>query len=395
MDQSSFASTSPGRLVGTLNGERAFVPSPLPPKIDLGQIALKMGTALQAIGELKGACRRLQNPYILVRPLQRNEALTSSAMEGTFTTEDSLLLLAAGVSKDSDEQTREVANYLTALSESLDLLKSLPISHRVLKAAHRSLLDGLSLQRGARKHPGEYKREQNWIGGATIEEARFVPPPPAEAQSCMDELEAYINRENNIYPPPIIDLALVHYQLETIHPFADGNGRVGRMLVSLMAVHNGLLEMPALYLSPVLERYKDKYIDLLFNISLKGEWENWLNFFFSVVQESCLETIETIDRLILLQDGLKTLAAKSTRSSNVLAIIDDLFVSPVITIPEAARKVRVTYAAAKNTIERLQEIGILRPLEGSYPMAFYAPSILQASRPQKREAIAQKDLFDS
>lgn len=392
-----FTENTSGKLVPTLDGFLAFVPDPLPPQIDLAEIALPMSSAMQAIGELRGACRRLPNPYILVQPLQRQEALTSSAMEGTFTTTDNLLLAEAGVAKAGDESTREVANYLTALREALAMLKTIPVSHRVLRRAHEILLSGLSLQRGAQKRPGEYRKEQNWIGGRTIDVARYVPPPADRALACMDELESYINRPHTPIPTPLMDLALVHYQMEAIHPFADGNGRVGRMLISLMAVHSSLLDTPVLYLSPVLERYKDTYIDLMFNVSARGEWTQWMQFFFQKVEESCHETIDTIDRLLALQSELRERVGKGSRSAAPMTLVDRLFERPTLTVSEAAERLGVTYAAAKASVDKLVERQVLTEFVGTYPRIYYSLPIVAASVPRERERVApeQPDLFNS
>lgn len=341
---------------------------------------MAMGDARQAIGELRGACRRLTNPFILIRPLQRQEALTSSAMEGTYTSADNLILAEAGIEENNDDSTREVFNYLRALSSALESLKTYPICHKVIRDAHRILLSGLSDGRGAKKRPGEYKQDQNWIGGRTIENARFIPPPPKEAEDCMNELEAYINRAQE-FPPALIDLALVHYQIETIHPFADGNGRVGRMLISLMAVQSGLLDMPVLYVSPAMERDKDQYIDLMFNVSAKGEWTPWLNFFFSKVVEACAETVATIDRLIGLQSKYREIAGSVMRSASILTLVDTLFEIPAITTTDAAEKLGVTYAGAMRPISKLVQLGVLQEVPGRYPKTFLAPDIIRAARP--------------
>jgi len=381
MKRSHFIARETGGLVPTIEGQLAFVPAPLPPNIDLNEIALSMGRAMQAIGELKGACRRLKSPYILIRPLQRQEALTSSAMEGTFTTADNLVLAEAGIARQQDDSTREVLNYLSALSSSLTMLETLPICHRVIKSAHEILLSGLSAGRGAQKRPGQYKVEQNWIGGRTIDTARYVPPPRAETQLCMDALEAYINREDQEYPSPLMDLALVHYQLEAIHPFADGNGRVGRMMISLMAIKSGLLDMPVLYISPAMERDKDQYIDLMFNVSAKGEWGPWLRFFFEKVCESSNETVKTIDRLIELQDDYRKRAGEVMRTSSILTLVDMLFEQPAISVGDATEKLGVTYAAAKKAIDKLIDLDILEEMEGIYPKYFVARGIMAAARP--------------
>jgi Fic family protein len=380
MRAADFTDQSPGRLVPTIERQLAFVPDALPPQIDMNEIAISMGDAMQAIGELKGACRRLQNPHILIRPLQRREALTSSAMEGTFTTADNLVLAEAGIEREHDDSTREVRNYISALNESLKLLQELPICHRVIKRAHEILLSGLSKARGASKRPGEYKIEQNWIGGRTIETARFVPPPPAETQQGMDAIEVYLNRENPVMPTPLMDLALVHYQLETLHPFADGNGRVGRMLISIMAVKSGLLEMPVLYISPAMERDKDSYIDLMFGVSARGEWAPWLIFFFGKIAEASRDTVATIDRLLNLQDRYRISAAAAMRSAGAVTLVDTLFEQPVITVGEAQSKLGVTYPAAKKTIDKLVELDILVEVGGYYPKTFIAHGIMNAAR---------------
>ena len=266
MKEENFTAPETGTLVPTPFGVKALIPAKLPPKLDMSLLAMPLADAMQAIGELKGASRRLTNPYVLVRPLQRQEALTSSAMEGTFTTDDNLLLAEAGLESKTDTASIEVRNYLSALKQSVSMIQKdgVPISHRVLKHAHKTLLSGVGSFRGANRKPGEYKSDQNAIGGTRIETARFVPPPPADALKCMDQLELYINRNDrtNSAGEALIDIALAHYQLETIHPFADGNGRVGRMLISLMAVERELFDMPLLYVSPAMEKQKDKYIDL-------------------------------------------------------------------------------------------------------------------------------------
>lgn len=195
-----------------------------------------------------------------------------------------------------------------------------------------------------------------------------------------DALERYINRGEISQPEALIDLALVHYQLEAIHPFSDGNGRVGRMLVSLMAVHSGLLDIPILYMSPALENIKDNYIDLMLDVSTKGNWDNWLCFFFDRVCASCKETVQTVDRLIDLQTIYRERAAASSRSANVITIVDHLFERPALTVPDAATKLGVTYPAAKSTIDKLVEIGILAEHAGAYPKVYFAPEILKASK---------------
>ncbi len=378
MDILAFEKPS-GEIVTTIEGYQAFVPAPLPPKLDLVRLTAPLVRTMQKVAELKGASRRLPNPHILIPPLQRREALTSSAMEGTFTTVDDLVLEEAGLSIGPGDDTREVFNYIVALQTSLERMKKIPISHRLIKEAHVQLLRRLSDQRGANKRPGEYKQLQNMIGGKTLQLARFVPPPPAQAQTAMDSLESYINRPNPEPSSQLIDLALVHYQFETIHPFSDGNGRIGRMLTTLMAVQFDLLDLPVLYVSNALESKKDEYIDLLFAVSARSEWENWIVFFLDAIAESCAETIATIDRLIALHADYRKKAPTIGRSANLVEIIDQLFNTPVLTIPNVQKLLGVTHRAALLMVEKLSAAGILREIPDRHPRLFTAPEIIAIS----------------
>lgn len=381
MDLTKFGVDKTGDLVQTPFGVKAFIPDDLPPDLDLARLIVPLQTARDAIAELRGASRRLSNPQILVRPLQRREALTSSAMEGTFTTEDDLLIADAGIDEASDQASIEVRNYLRALSESIRMLQQdgLPICHKVIRTAHDILLSGVGSHRGANRNKGHYKTEQNAIGGLKrgIENARFVPPPPDEAQSCMDALERYINRSNREEMPPLVDMALVHYQIEAIHPFSDGNGRVGRMLISLMAIERNLFETPLLYVSPELEGRKDEYINLMLKVSTDGAWHEWIEFFLEIVEASARGSIEVVDRLIALQEDYRTRVAQATKSANPIALVDILFNNPIVTVRHVQDAFGVTYRAARNTINKLIEQGILLEVRRFHPTVFIAPEILR------------------
>lgn len=383
MDHTQFNDNSTGRLVKTPYNVFAFIPDPLPPKLDMAQLAIPLSQAMQAVGELRGASRRLSNPYILVRPLQRREALTSSAMEGTFTTDDELLLADAGIDEASDQASIEVRNYLRALTETLRLLEvdGLPICHKMIKTAHDILLSGVGSHRGANRNRGEYKSDQNAIGGARrgIENARFIPPPPRETQICMDELEKYINRQTKDDIPALVDIALVHYQLETIHPFSDGNGRVGRMLISIMAIERQVFDTPLLYLSPELELRKDEYIDLMLKVSAEGAWEEWIVFFLDVVEKSARASIKVIDRLIELQENYRKKVTLATKAANAVSLVDKLFVAPIVTVRDVQDAFNVTYRAARNTIDKLIEQEILVEVSRYHPTVFIAPEIMRVA----------------
>jgi Fic family protein len=379
MKTDDFISPS-GRIIQTLEGHKAFVPFKLPPNVDLLPLINPLGEAVQLLGELRGAARRTENPYILIEPLQRREALTTSAMEGTFTSIESLVLEEENVGDRRDENSRETFNYIIALRHAVAGLPKYSISHRIIKEAHTRLLSGLPNERGANKRPGEYKQHQNWIGGGRdIKNARYVPPPPELTQECMDDIEKYVNRENVGVIQRVVDLAIVHYQFEAVHPFGDGNGRIGRMLVTLMAMQSELLDLPILLLSPHLEKHKDEYIDLMYNVTTRSDWTSWLQFFITAIIETCRDTTEKIDMLITLQKDFKNRASRAGRSIKLIETVDMLFNSPVTTVPRMMERHNITYRAALLIIEKLIEVGILEERTNTSPKYFIAPEIIAAT----------------
>src|ERR687898_1451233 len=281
MQRKEFSSEAPGRLVTLGEGRWAFVPAALPPKLAYGPpLVAALSEADRALGELAGLGRTLRNPYLLTRPFLRREAVLSSRIEGT---QASLVDLYAFEVESPlfDEPERrddvhEVQNYVRALEHGLERLEELPISVRLLREMHAVLMEGV---RGAQRDPGEFRRVQNWIGppGAEISEASYVPPPPGEIPATLGALERYVHEDTGL--PPLVDIALVHYQFEAIHPFLDGNGRIGRLLITLMLIERDLLPEPLLYLSAYFERHRGAYYDHLLAVSQKGEWEEWLLFF--------------------------------------------------------------------------------------------------------------------
>lgn len=375
MDYRPFETSPAGKLVPTERSQRAFVPNPLPPVgIDLGKLARPIERAAAALGELDGIGRALQDPYLLIHPLQSREAISSSTMEGTYTTADDLLLLEAGASENErGADTREVFNYRRALSNAIDSLQSVPLSIRTLRDAHRTLLSGVRADRGGRVRPGELKQHQNFIGAYEIEKARFIPPPPLEATECLHALEAYFHSEIEGLPV-LVDSALIHYQFETIHPFADGNGRVGRMLITLHLFHSRRIRHPLLYLSPILEAKKDEYIDRMYAVSAEGKWHEWLAFYLEVVKDASELTIRMGDRLINLQIKYRELFQRANRSAGLLAIIDGLFSRPAFTIPIIAERLGVSYPAAKANVDKLLAAGIVHEAPQTSNPKFYIAS---------------------
>ena len=383
MDKRGFADACAGTLVPTIGNRKAFIPDPLPPdEIDLNSVLSILSRATQAVGELKGIGRTILNPLLLVRPLQRREAVSSSSMEGTYTTLSDLFMFEAGGSApDRQAENQEVLNYVQALESAISDLSSLPISARLIKRAHAKLLSGVARHRGAQVEAGEFKRDQNWIGGSgAIETARFIPATPAATPAAIDKLMGFINREDRNRAPPLIDAAMAHYQFEAIHPFGDGNGRVGRMLISLMLVENEVLPQPLLYMSPWLERNKDTYIDLMFEVSRAGKWAPWIEFFLTAVAESAEETIQVVQRMQDLQREYRERFQTARRSALMLRIIDLAFERPVRSITDIAQKLGVTYAGASNNVKELMRHGVAEEVRGSYPKLIRFPDIIEAMR---------------
>lgn len=378
MDQ-SFETSPAGRLVPTIEGAKAFVPHPLPPpNIDLAAAASCLAEASQAIGELNGIGRILPNPYLLIRPLQRREALSSSSMEGTYSTLSDLVLLEAGADPDRPNDTREVLNYVRALDTSIKNLKDLPLSIRLIRGAHEILLQHVSRHRGASVRSGQLKTDQNWIGGkGSISSARFIPPPPKEAEEALSDLEKYLHREDKGGIPTLIDAALSHYQFETIHPFHDGNGRVGRMFITLLLMERGTLAQPLLYMSPYFEKHKDTYIDLMYEVSRSGKWSDWIEFFLTAVKESCIETTKVVESLQSLQKEYRDRFQKARSSSLILRIIDHAFERPAQTISILAERLDVSYQAISNNIKILVEEGVAFDTGQKYPRVIIFPEILK------------------
>jgi Fic family protein len=381
MSPDNFSENQRKNLIKTIGGAWAFVPPSLPPDMDLSELIFPLATASAAIGELKGAARRLQNPTILIKALQRREALTSSAMEGTFTTLGDLVIEEATTGPQQSDDARETLNYIQAIAQTGEMLKSLPLSHRVIKAAHATLLSGLSTARGAGKRPGQYKLHQNAVGrrGENINTARYVPPPPQQTQACMDDLESYINRAQQESAMRLIDLGLIHYQFEAIHPFDDGNGRIGRMLITLLAQQSGLLDLPLLHLSAYLEKNKDDYIENLFAVSTHGLWEKWLKFFLDVVEHSCTEATNIVDRILELQTDLRLRIHGTGKSPRLLMIVDALFTKTWTTTTETQKLCDVSFPTAQSDLRILVDMGLLKEIKGRTPKLYYSPEILALS----------------
>ena len=367
MRASDFAGKAPGRLVPTNDGAQAFVPDPLPNSIDLGHSTVRLlADAENALGRLVGTTGRLVNPYLVGSPLLHREAILSSRMEGTITTPEQLVLLEVSGTpqKPADHNTQEVLNYVRAMHHGISRLKDLPVCLRLFRELHCELVHGV---RGQRERPGEFRDRQNWIGnsGEPIHVARFVPPPVPEMLAALDDLEKYLHRTlTNSDPPLLIELALVHYQFETIHPFRDGNGRIGRLLLPLLLYSRGRMRDPVLYLSSFFEGHRETYMDLLLRVSQKADWHAWIEFFLNAVIESAEDCIHLSEGLLALRDRYSRQFQAARSSALLQKLIDDLFRNPAVTIGRATKLLNVTPAAASYNIGKLRDVGILSEMTG-------------------------------
>lgn len=376
MDPDEFKNSPSGRLVPTIERCMAFVPNPLPPKsLDLAKLIKPLELSVGALGELSGVGRTLPEPELLVRPFSRVEAVASSKIEGTVSPTAELLMLERSPDAPVRSDTREVNNYNRALRWGLGRLPELPLSKRLFCELHGILLEGVSMDRGARVVPGALKEEQNWIGSRSIQTARFVPPPPKEAMDALDELEKFVHASDDL--PLLVRLALVHYQFEAIHPFPDGNGRVGRLIIPLMLSEKGVMSQPLLYISTFFEKNYDEYIDRMFNVSRSGDWNNWTLFFLRGIHQSSQNALK---KAHAIQDLYKQYMSmiRSARSSALLAkLIDALFVVPAITIPYAEKSLGISYNSAKAHIGRLIDLKILVPnVKEERPQWYFALGII-------------------
>jgi len=375
-----FDAQAPGRLLtqsGPLGNYLAYVPHPLPQSIALGMrtVAL-LSRADQALGELKGIGQMLPNPNLLINPFIRREAVSSSRMEGTVTDFEQLVLFELDQDEGADFADRqEVSNYVVATQYGLEQIKARrPIYLRLIRDVHERLMRGV---RGEDKAPGEFRRRQNMIGraGQTPAEARFVPPPIEDMEAGLDDLERYINQPTGM--PVLIELALIHYQFETIHPFLDGNGRLGRLLINLLLCDRDCLTQPLLYLSSYLERHKDEYIDHLLRVSQTGDWQPWIDFFLQGVATQARTAIDRSNELLAFREHLKAKWIKA-RTIKVLELIDMLFERPAITITSLAQKLDTTFHAAQRCVEKLVADGTLKEVTGRLKKRVYlAPEIVR------------------
>ena len=355
-------SQRPGRTLRCSGGYEAFVPDPLPPRIKWTQRLLRcMSDADRLIGQLarEGGC--LPNPHLLMRPFVRREAVLSSRIEGTQATLGELLAAEAGASVErSPEDLREVANYVAALEYGAKRLHKLPLSLRLVKELHARLMKGV---RGEVATPGEFRRSQNWIGpaGCTLANATYVPPPPDELMNCLGAWENFLHDR---MLPPLVHAGLAHSQFEAIHPFLDGNGRVGRLLVILLFLERGILPGPLLYLSAFFEAARQEYYDRLQGVVEHAEWEAWLEYFLNGVARMSEDVLGRAQRInALLSEWRRDASAAS--SATPAALVDLLAENPYWTVKKAAARLHVAFTTAQRAMDRLEKMSVLTQVSGA------------------------------
>lgn len=353
---------------GSLSGSRyqAYVPKALPPEPALAFdsiLVAQLETANQALGRLDGMTRMLPDPELFLYHYVRKEALLSSQIEGTQSSLSDLLLFELdqlpGVPLDDVE---EVSNYVAALNHGLERLRGgFPLSLRLLREIHEVLLRG---GRGAKQTPGEFRRGQNWIGGRSPATASFVPPPPERMSACLDAFERFLHLPHDAMPP-LIKTALAHVQFETIHPFNDGNGRLGRLLITLILCEEGVLAEPSLYLSLYFKQNRTQYYEQLDAVRRTGDWEGWLAFFLKGVAQMSNQAVDTARQLLALfeTDRLK-LRTLGRRTGSALQLFDQFTRRPILGAPQLAKTLRLSPQTVRSTLSALQDLGLINEITG-------------------------------
>jgi Fic family protein len=355
-----------GSYVSQIGGYKAFVPKPLPPDPPIrleGEMVLLLSQAAIALGRLDGTSATLPNVDLFVAMYVNKEAVLSSQIEGTQASLIDVLAFEANAAfPENPQDVEEVINYINALNYGLERLKTLPLSLRLIREIHDLLLQGV---RGADRHPGEFRTSQNWIGhlGGTIGTARFVPPAPEDMNKALGDFEKFFHEETSL--PTLIKVGLVHAQFETIHPFLDGNGRVGRLLITFILCCEGILHKPLLYLSHFFSMHKLEYYAHLQRVRDSGDWESWLKFFLRGVNEVAQEATMTAMNIVQLREKHRNIVASSfSRSAgSAYQLLEYLYRRPIITVNGVAEVTDLSYQNANRLVMKFQENDLLRQMD--------------------------------
>lgn len=363
-----------GDFVNNLSGEMAyqsFSPAPLPPEppVELDRDSINLLVrANRQLALLEGLAQRIPNMDLFVSMYVRKEALLSSQIEGTQATLDDVLDPLRD--ENANQNVADVINYIRATEFAIGRLKELPLCNRLIKETHAVLMEGV---RGQEKSPGEFRTSQNWIGGqgSTLKNARYIPPNPEDMKEAISDLEKYMNAEDDL--DPLIRAGLIHYQFETIHPFLDGNGRVGRLIITLFLMEKGILTTPALYISYFLKRNRIEYYDRMTEVRRKGNYEQWIAFFLQAVMESAEDAVQTIDRLTELHDkNLALLELPGRQTETLKKLFRYLEGNPIIEVKKTAAALDISYNTVARAIAVLMEKGILEQTDKAGKTKIYA-----------------------
>lgn len=363
-----FTEVSPrgGRLLVQQKGEEgysAFVPHPLPPTPPLqidDEMSRLMERANRALGRLDGCTYTLPNPDLFLYMYVRKEAVLSSQIEGTQASLDDLLEYEGKIEgKSSPDDLNEVSNYVEAMNYGLERLREFPLSLRLIREIHAQLMTGI---RGGHKNPGEFRTSQNWIGGTRPGNATFVPPPAHEVVPCLGALETFLHDET---VPPLLKAGLAHAQFETIHPFLDGNGRMGRLLITFILCHDQVLEKPLLYLSLFFKKHRQEYYERLNAVRRDGDWEGWIKYYLQGVDEISKQATDAAKAIMdLLAADRQKVAGLGKAAPTALTLLDLLYRRPYVTIPSVARELGISSPAAGKAVRNLVALGILTEVSG-------------------------------
>ncbi len=347
-------------------GYRAFIPAPLPPDPPVhmdGPMINVLSRADQALGRLDGVAQTMPNPDLFVATYVRREAVLSSQIEGTQSTLEDVLEYELGpAGRDLPEDVEEVVNYVRAMNYGLDRLSTLPLSLRLIREIHTELLRNV---RGSERQPGEFRTSQNWIGaaGATLSQATFVPPPVAEMHRALDNFEKFLHGENEL--PLLVHCAVAHAQFETIHPFLDGNGRVGRLLITFLLCHRHALQRPLLYLSYFFRRNRAEYYDRLMAIREQGDWEGWVRFFVRGVAETAEEAAHTARQIVDLRERHRALSQqRGFVTGHAPRLVDLLFQRPIVNVNLIKDELGVAFVTANKLVAQFEEAALLQKVAG-------------------------------
>ncbi len=378
MNPKDFRSQNAGKPILTPTGFWVFIPNPLPPSISWSSsLATILSEAERELSRLATLGSAFPFPRLLIQPFIHSEAVVSSRIEGTQASLADIYTYEAGQLSffEKIDDVREVHNYIRAMEYGLERLKTLPVSLRLIRELHERLMENV---RGGTLPPGEFRRSQNWIGpvGSTPSTAPFVPPPVEEMHLALDSLEKFIHTDMEL--PLLVRIGMIHYQFEVIHPFLDGNGRIGRLLIILLLHELGVLSQPLLNLSTYIERYRQQYYDLLLNVSRQGAWEAWLHFFLRGIREQAHESIFRMETLQEIRTTYQSIVDKDRNPERMAKVIDFLFSRPILSLRQISEGLGIPFKTARNYLAKLEQAGILREITGyARNRIFQADEILE------------------